>query len=73
MRKLAILAAAAAVVSAFPALAQSPSAPLTPAGWNHGCFRWGETGNHWYSFCLGPDFFYPHRKTCNSAGWCTFR
>lgn len=72
MRKLAILVAAAAVVSAFPALAQSSSAPLTPAG-NHGCFRWGETGDHWYSFCLGPDFFYPHRKTCNSAGWCTFR
>jgi hypothetical protein len=70
MRKLAILATAAMAL-ASPAFAQSQSA-LTPAGWNHGCFRWGETGNHWYRFCAGPDFLYPHHKTCNNNGWCTF-
>jgi hypothetical protein len=71
MRKLAILVAATAVMATFPALAQSPT-PLTPAGWNHGCFRWGETGHHWYDFCVGPDFLYPHHKNCDKNGFCTF-
>jgi hypothetical protein len=68
MRKIAILVAAAAVLSTFPALAQSP---LTPTGWNHGCYRWGETGFHRYDFCIGPDFVYPHHQTCDKNGWCT--
>jgi hypothetical protein len=71
MRKLAILVVAALALSQGPSIAQSPSA-LTPSGWNHGCFRWGETGHHWYDFCVGPDWLYPHRKSCNSSGWCTF-
>jgi hypothetical protein len=25
-----------------------------------GCYRWGETGYHWYRFCLGPSWLYPH-------------
>jgi hypothetical protein len=69
MRKLAVLVAAAVVLSTLPALAQSA---LTPAGWNHGCFRWGETGHHWYDFCVGPDFLYPHHRNCDSNGYCTF-
>jgi hypothetical protein len=69
MRKLAILAIATAMaLSTLPALADSP---LTPGGWNHGCFRWGETGYHWYGFCLGPDFVYPHHKTCGQNG-CSY-
>jgi hypothetical protein len=26
-----------------------------------GCYRLGETGYHWYGFCLGPSWLYPHR------------
>jgi hypothetical protein len=31
----------------------------------------GETGYHWYNFCVGPDFLYPHHRTCNQSGWCS--
>lgn len=29
-----------------------------------GCYRMGETGYHWYHFCAGPRFLYPHRRVC---------
>ena len=70
MRRLAILIAATAVLSTFPAL--FANAQLTPSGWNHGCFRFGEAGYRWYGFCLGPDFVYPHHKTCAVNGWCSY-
>jgi hypothetical protein len=60
MRKLALLAAAVATLSAatiLPANAQ--------VGWNAGCYRYGLTGYHWYDFCLGPNFVYPHQRTCD--------
>jgi hypothetical protein len=61
MRKLFLLAAAAA---AFSTMA------LTPA--EAGCYRWGETGYHWYRFCFGPGFIYPHQRVCRN-GHCWYR
>lgn len=37
-----------------------------------GCYRLGETGYHWYSFCLGPRFLYPHHRICRH-GYCYYR
>jgi hypothetical protein len=65
MRKLALLVAAVATLSAaalLPAKAEPGS----------GCYRWGETGYHWYGFCLGPDFLYPHERVCQQ-GHCWYR
>jgi opacity protein-like surface antigen len=48
MRKLVILAAAAASLSI---------AALAPTAADaSGCYRLGLTGYHWYGFCGGPDF-----------------
>jgi hypothetical protein len=33
-----------------------------------GCYRWGETGYHWYRFCIGPEFLYPHHHHCQGSG-----
>jgi hypothetical protein len=37
-----------------------------------GCYRWGETGYHWYDFCLGPSWLYPHQRVCRH-GYCWYR
>jgi hypothetical protein len=37
-----------------------------------GCYRLGETGYHWYSFCLGPRFLYPHHRICRHS-YCYYR
>jgi hypothetical protein len=37
-----------------------------------GCYRLGETGYHWYQFCLGPTWLYPHRRVCRH-GYCWYR
>lgn len=37
-------------------VAGAPSLAIEKAG----CYRLGETGYHWYSFCLGPWWLYPH-------------
>jgi hypothetical protein len=37
-----------------------------------GCYRLGETGYHWYRFCFGPSFLYPHRRVCRH-GTCWYR
>jgi hypothetical protein len=37
-----------------------------------GCYRLGETGYHWYRFCLGPYFLYPHQRVCRH-GYCYYR
>jgi hypothetical protein len=36
-----------------------------------GCYRLGETGYHWYRFCFGPAFIYPHRRVCRH-GYCSY-
>jgi hypothetical protein len=42
------------------------------AGAAFGCYRWGETGYHWYNFCLGPSWLYPHERVCR-RGYCWYR
>jgi hypothetical protein len=37
-----------------------------------GCYRLGETGYHWYNFCFGPNWLYPHRRICRH-GQCWYR
>jgi hypothetical protein len=80
MRKLAIIIAAAGVLGSFAsgaanaAVGQSLRAgiaainPIELAG----CYRWGETGYHWYGFCVGPRFLYPHHRVCRH-GYCYVR
>lgn len=36
------------------------------------CYRLGETGYHWYRFCVGPYWLYPHRRYCHH-GYCYYR
>ena len=37
-----------------------------------GCYRLGETGYHWYRYCFGPAFIYPHQRVCRN-GYCWYR
>jgi hypothetical protein len=67
MRKLAAFLCVTAILSALPVL---PAA--AQQGWNHGCYRFGETGYHWYNVCLGPDFAYPHHRVCDHNGFCSY-
>jgi opacity protein-like surface antigen len=69
MRKIVLLAAAVATLSSAAIL--PASAQITPQGWNSGCYRFGETGYHWYGFCLGPNFAYPHKRVCDH-GNCSY-
>ena len=46
-------------------------APYRPVD-NGGCYRWGETGYHWYNFCIGPAWLYPHRQVCR-RGYCWYQ
>lgn len=39
---------------------------------NAGCYRLGETGYHWYRFCFGPSWLYPHQRICR-RGYCWYR
>jgi hypothetical protein len=82
MRKLVgIAAAGAAVIAAtvsstasHAAVGQSMAtaidtiAPVEKVG----CYRLGETGYHWYRFCFGPSFLYPHQRVCRH-GYCWYR
>jgi hypothetical protein len=45
---------------------------LTSGEASAGCYRMGETGYHWYRFCFGPGFIYPHRRVCRH-GYCWYR
>jgi opacity protein-like surface antigen len=63
MRKFIMLAAAAASLSA---------AALAPSAAEAGCYRLGVTGYHWYRFCAGPSFIYPHQRVCRH-GYCWYR
>jgi hypothetical protein len=58
--------------SALPAqsvgAASSSLSPIEQAG----CYRLGETGYHWYHWCVGPHFLYPHHRVCHH-GECYYR
>jgi hypothetical protein len=45
---------------------------LPAQAFNHGCYRLGVTGYHWYRFCAGPDVMYPHHRVCHN-GHCWYR
>jgi opacity protein-like surface antigen len=36
-----------------------------------GCYRLGGTGYHWYHWCAGPRFLYPHHRVCHH-GHCWY-
>jgi hypothetical protein len=63
MRKLAMLVAAIAILS---------TGALFPTKAEAGCYRWSETGYHWYRYCAGPYWLYPHRRVCRH-GHCWYR
>jgi len=54
--------AAAAIVSALT---------LLPSAAQAGCYRFGESGYHWYRACFGPSFVYPHHRACR-RGYCHY-
>jgi hypothetical protein len=66
---ISAVAGLAALVAAGPASAfgvpgMSPAATNpTTAIERAGCVRLGETGYHWYRFCVGPSFLYPHYRS----------
>jgi hypothetical protein len=60
MRTLALIVAAASSLAMF-----------APSAAEAGCYRLGETGYHWYHFCLGPGFIYPHQRYCRH-GYCWY-
>ncbi len=45
---------------------------LLPSAAQAGCYRLGETGYHWYRYCFGPSFMYPHHRVCRH-GYCWYR
>ena len=49
-------------------LAAATAALMTVAGAGAaqaGCYRLGLSGYHWYGFCAGPRFMYPHGRHCH--------
>jgi hypothetical protein len=60
MRKFVLVLAAAASLAGATMFSTAASA---------GCYRLGETGYHWYTYCFGPSFMYPHHRTCRH-GYC---
>ena len=62
MTKLFLTAAAVALLSTM-AISEASA----------GCYRLGVTGYHWYNFCAGPGFIYPHQRVCNHNGYCWYR
>ena len=60
MRKFALVVVAVASLAGVAILPTAASA---------GCYRLGETGYHWYRFCVGPSFIYPHHRVCRH-GYC---
>ncbi len=63
MRKLALLAAAAMILSV---------GAVWPGSAEAGCYRLGETGYHWYRSCFGPRWIYPHHRV-RRHGYCWYR
>jgi hypothetical protein len=82
MRKPIIIAAAMLAISSAAPLTPASAGtfgqgvsraaeavnPLQSAG----CYRWGETGYHWYRSCVGPTWLYPHQRSCRK-GACVYR
>jgi hypothetical protein len=64
MRKLVAIAVGGAVLCAVAVLPTTSHAA--------GCYRLGETGYHWYDFCLGPTWLYPHHRVCRH-GHCWYQ
>jgi hypothetical protein len=71
MRKITLLAAVVATLSAA-AILPGNAQQLVVQGWNGGCYRLGMTGYHWYDFCVGPNFLYPHKHVCDH-GNCNYQ
>ena len=63
MRRFALFAAVAAILSVGAVL---------PSNAEAGCYRLGETGYHWYRYCWGPRWVYPHYRVCRH-GYCWYR
>ena len=63
MRRFVMLAMVGAIVGVGTAAPTSAVA---------GCYRLGETGYHWYRYCLGPHWVYPHHRVCRH-GRCWYR
>jgi len=63
MRRFALFAAVAAILSVGTVL---------PSNAEAGCYRMGETGYHWYRYCWGPRWIYPHHRVCRH-GYCWYR
>ena len=55
MKKIVLTACAAAMLTVAGAGAAEA-----------GCYRMGLSGYHWYRYCIGPGFLYPHARHC---GW----
>jgi hypothetical protein len=81
MRKLAVVVTAAVLcataIASTPsraAVGQNIAAPTeaTIPVEKVGCYRLGETGYHWYRFCVGPSWLYPHQRVCRH-GACWYR
>ena len=64
MRKLVAIAIGSAVLCAVAVVPTTSQAA--------GCYRLGETGYHWYPFCFGPTWLYPHHRVCRH-GYCWYR
>lgn len=64
MRKVLMTMAALSVLTMLIA---SPA-----EAFNRGCYRLGETGYHWYHFCVGFNAMYPHHRVCRN-GNCWYR
>ena len=72
MRKLVTIAAGGAVLyvavvlptTLHAAVGRSLAAAIeaTDPVEKAGCYRLGETGYHWYRFCFGPAWLYPHQR-----------
>ncbi len=60
--------AANAMTAVDPAVTAAGVLPIETAG----CYRLGETGYHWYAFCVGPRWLYPHRRICHHR-YCHYR
>jgi hypothetical protein len=81
VHKLVVAAAASAVLctatvsatTSHAAMGQSMAAAIDAIDpiEKVGCFRLGETGYHWYRFCFGPTWLYPHHRVCRHGYcWC---
>jgi hypothetical protein len=79
MRKLTVMIVAIVLGSLAPTATEAAAGVNVQAAFadvnpfqTAGCYRLGETGYHWYYFCLGPHFLYPHHRICHH-GYCYYR